>query len=80
MIVNLGSGKGYSVLDIINKSIEITKKTINYEFIERRVGDSSIVVAESKKAKMLMDWDTRWSDLDTIIKTTWNIYKAKYNA
>ena len=77
LIINLGTGSGYSVLDVVNKVQEICNVPIKYDFGTRRAGDSDIVVANSALAKELMSWEAKYSDLDTIIKSTWSIYKSR---
>ena len=74
LILNLGTGIGHSVLDIISKTKLISNKNIVYNFVDRRLGDPEIVIASSDKAKNTINWNPQFSDLDTIIKTTWNIY------
>ena len=76
LTINLGTGGGYSVLDIVNKVQEICNVSIKYDFGNRRLGDSDIVVASSELAKELISWETKHSDLDTIIKSTWSVYKS----
>ena len=76
LIINLGSGKGQSVLDIIKKVREICNVSIKYDFKERRYGDSDIMIASSELAKDLISWESKYSDLDTIIKSTWAVYKS----
>ena len=74
LIINLGTGEGHSVLDIINMTQKVSGKNIKYNFTDRRSGDPNIVIARSKKAEKLINWDPKHSDLRTIIKSTWNIY------
>ena len=74
LIVNLGTGTGHSVLDIINMTQKISGKNIEYNFTDRRDGDPNIVIAGSDKAEKLINWTPKHSDLHTIIKSTWNIY------
>ena len=76
LIINLGTGGGYSVLDVIEKVQEICNVSIKYDFKGRRHGDSDVVMANSELAKKLMSWDTKYSDLDTIIRSTWSVYKS----
>lgn len=76
--VNLGVGRGYSVLEVINKTIQITQKKIKFEYVERRKGDPDEVVSISKKAENTIGWIPEYSDLDTLLKSTWNIYKIKF--
>ena len=75
LVVNLGSGKGYSVLDIINMTSKISKKEIQYEIVNRRKGDISTLIADSSLANELLGWEARFSDLKTIIKSTWSAYE-----
>ena len=66
--INLGTGEGFSVLDIIKKTEVISNKQIKYVISERRDGDPDIVISSSKKAKQLIGWSPARSDLDNIIK------------
>ncbi len=75
LTVNLGNEIGYSVLDIINKSLEISKKQIKYKITGRRSGDLGTVIANAELAKHLIGWQPQNSNLDTIINSTWEIYK-----
>ena len=75
LIVNLSTERGYSVLETIDKAKEITGKEIPYHIIGRRDGDPDTVVASCKKANKLLNWNARYSDLETILSTMWNIYR-----
>ncbi len=75
LVVNLSSERGYSVLETINKAKEITGKKIPYQIIGRREGDPDTVIASFKKATKTLNWETKYSDLETILSTMWNIYK-----
>jgi len=75
LIVNLGSEKGLSVLQIIEASRRISGKEIPAVFVSRRPGDPAKLIASSEKAKRLLGWEAKHSDLDTIIKSTWEAYK-----
>ena len=48
-IFNLGTGKGLSVLDIINSTSKVINKKIEYKYFDRRKGDPDYLVANSKK-------------------------------
>jgi len=74
--INLGSGKGYSVLDVIDKVSEISDKDIEYNIVNRRIGDVDVLIAKTDLAKDLISWEGKNSDLDTIIKSTWEIYQS----
>ena len=70
-IINLGTGDGNSVKEIIEKSNEITGKEIPFEIVSRRAGDPAILVADNKKAKELLGWQPKYG-IEEIIKTAWN--------
>ena len=77
MIINLGTGRGYSVLEILNKVMNVSGKNIHYNYEERRTGDPDIVIAKADLAKKLIKWEGHNSSLDSIIKSTWDVYKKK---
>ena len=58
-IFNLGTGVGHSVLEVINTSEKIAKKSIKKELAARRPGDPSILVASNKKAKEIIGWENK---------------------
>ena len=72
--INLGTGTGFSVLDIVKKTEIISNKKINYVISKRRDGDPGIVLSSSDKAKKLIGWSPTRSDLDNIIKSSWATY------
>ena len=53
--INLGTGEGFSVLDIVKKTEIISNKKINYVISERRDGDPDIVLSSSKKQNNSLD-------------------------
>jgi UDP-glucose 4-epimerase len=69
-IINLGTGKGNSVLEIIEKAKTITGKNILFEIIERRTGDPAILVADNKKAKEVLGWVPKYG-IDEILNSAW---------
>ena len=75
LITNLATGKGYSVLEIINRFEDLISIKINYDIVNKREGDLATMVALSKIAYDKLDWEPRFSDIDTILNSMWNIYK-----
>ena len=75
LTVNLATGHGYSVMDVYKRSLEICKVNIAMEYGNRREGDPPLIYATAKKAEALLGFKPKYSDLDTIIKTTWQTYK-----
>lgn len=76
LIFNLGSEKGFSVKEIIDKASLITGKVIPTQTDEPRAGDIAISVASSQKARQLLGWNPQYSDLEQIILTDWNWRKT----
>ena len=75
LTVNLGTEKGTTVKEIIDAARKITGKEILSEDVERRPGDPACLYATSKRAKELLGWEPKYSDVDTLVKTTWEVYK-----
>ena len=75
LTVNLSTERGYSVLEAINKTKEITGREIPYQIVDRRNGDPDKVIASFAYAKKILNWNAKYSDLETILSTMWNIYK-----
>ena len=75
LLVNLGTGKGHSVLSVIEKTEEITGKAVKFEVVGRRNGDVDTIISISELANDLINWTPIHSDLDTLIRSTWQVYK-----
>lgn len=73
-IFNLGSGNGYSVLEIIKKVEELTGLNVNYTVLGRREGDPAVLIASSKKAESILNWKPEYN-LDDMILTAFNWFK-----
>ena len=69
--VNLGTGKGTSVLEIINNFEQLTGVKLNWEFGSRREGDIEEIFAETKKAEELLGWKSKLTFKDAIVDA-WN--------
>ncbi len=76
LVVNLGTGKGNSVREIISSSEKITGKKIKSEITSRRIGDPAVLVADNKKANEVLGWKPKYN-LDDIISTAWNWHRNK---
>jgi len=57
---NLGTGTGYSVLDLVNSFSQASKKEIPYQIVERRPGDIGMCYADSSKAKTELNWEAKY--------------------
>ena len=69
---NLGNGKGYSVREVISAAKEVTG--VDFTVIDegRREGDSAVLVADSTKAKTILNWVPQFTNLNEIVKTAWD--------
>ena len=74
LTLNLATGRGYSVLDVISQAQETTGNDISYKVVGRRPGDPAKLVAVSNLAKVKINWESEYSDIETILKSMWNIY------
>ena len=70
-IYNLGTGKGYSVLDMVKAFEEVTGKNVPYKITNRRPGDIATCYADPKKAKEELNW-VATKDIKEMCKDTWN--------
>lgn len=68
--INLGTGNGISVLDIVHTFEKISGQHIPYQIAPRRAGDIATVFANAEKAASLLEWETT-KDLNTMIEDTW---------
>ena len=75
LTINLGNEIGYSVLDVINKSSEVSKKRFKHTIEARKEDDIGSLIANTDLAKKLIGWKPRFSDMDTIVNSTWEIYR-----
>ncbi|NQU28228.1 MAG: UDP-glucose 4-epimerase GalE [Candidatus Marinimicrobia bacterium] len=75
LLLNLASGIGYSVLEVIEEARKITGRPIPYEIVARRTGDPSDLYAKSNQAESKLGWKPRYSDLTTLLSSMWEIYK-----
>lgn len=72
-IINLSTGIGTSVMEMIRSAERVTGRKINYEIAPRRAGDPSVIVANNEYANKILGWQPKYTNIDEIIKTTWNL-------
>lgn len=68
---NLGTGKGYSILDVIHAVENVTDTHIHTEIQGKRAGDPAVLIADGAKAKTMLHWQPQLSDLQTIVQHAW---------
>lgn len=74
--LNLGSGVGYSVQQVIETCREVTGHAIPAAIGPRRPGDPPALVADSSLAQRTLDWQCCYSDLRTIVTSAWNWHRT----
>lgn len=74
LTVNLGTNKGSTVLEVIKSAEDVIGRKINYEIVGRRKGDPANLVASYQKAKDLLGWEAKYSDLKTIFESMKKVY------
>jgi UDP-glucose 4-epimerase len=75
LTVNLGSEKGASVKEVLETARRVTGKPIPAKIVGRRSGDSAKLTASSALARQLLGWEAKYSDMETLIRTSWEVYK-----
>ncbi len=74
--MNLGSGVGYSVQQVIDTCRQVTGHAIPSVMGRRRPGDPPALVADSSLARRTLDWQCCYSDLLTIVTSAWNWHRT----
>lgn len=69
--VNLGTGRGYSVNEVVTAVERVTGRKVNVRAGDRRQGDPPILVAEASRGQKVLDWQPEYSELDVIIDHAW---------
>lgn len=74
-VINLGTGKGLSVKEVINQVEAVTGEKVRVKISPRRRGDVPILLASKEKATRLLGWNPKYSDIKIIIETAWNWHR-----
>lgn len=75
-IYNLGSGKGFSVKEMIDVARRVTGHPIPALDVPRRAGDPAVLIASSDKAKKELGWKPKREKLEEIIESAWKWHQA----
>ncbi|MFZ0545810.1 MAG: UDP-glucose 4-epimerase GalE, partial [Candidatus Promineifilaceae bacterium] len=76
---NLGNGRGFSVLEVIETARKVTGRPIPAEVGPRRDGDPAVLVADSEKIKQELGWKPKYDTLESIIRSAWAWHVANPN-
>lgn len=72
---NLGSGKGWSVREVINAAEKVVGRTVAIEESARRAGDPAWLIASNDKARSELNWTPQYNDLEETIGHAWQWMK-----
>lgn len=75
LTVNLGSETGLSVQEMLESARRITQKPIPSEITGRRLGDPAKLVSSAGKAARILNWQACHSDVDSLVETSWSVYR-----
>jgi UDP-glucose 4-epimerase len=74
---NLGSGKGYSNLEVLEMVKKVSGKPLEIEYKDRRFGDPPKIFADNSKAKEMLGFDPKNSELETIVSSACKWHSRK---
>lgn len=74
--LNLGTGHGHSVLEVIQAVEQVSGSSVPARRLERRPGDPPELVADAAKAREVLSWKPRFLDLPALIQTAWAWHAA----
>jgi UDP-glucose 4-epimerase len=80
LVVNLGSEEGLSVKQILDVARRVSGRPIPATIVGRRPGDPAKLVAGSTLAHTMLGWEARYSDVETLVDSSWYVYKARIKA
>ncbi len=78
--LNLATGRGYSVREVIAAAERVTGRSLPQRPAPRRTGDPPALVADASRARTMLQWTPRQSDLETIIATAWAWHRRRFDA
>ncbi|KAJ3090058.1 hypothetical protein HDU96_003551, partial [Phlyctochytrium bullatum] len=73
---NLGSGKGYTVKEIVDAARKVTGHPIPAEIKARRPGDPDALVASSEKAEKILGWTRKYKSIEEIVASAWKWHQT----
>ena len=76
MQLNLGTGRGHSVREVIDACRRVTGHAIPTKFGPRRPGDPPELVADSRLAQQVLGWQPRYTEIESIVGTAWRWHSA----
>jgi len=76
LCLNLGTGSGFSVREVVEACRRVSGHAIPVEVAPRRPGDPPELVADPARARAVLDWKARYTEIDAIVETAWRWHRA----
>jgi UDP-glucose 4-epimerase len=77
LVLNLGSETGSSVMEVVETARRVTGMPIPAKITGRRPGDPAKLTASSALARELLGWKAQYSDMETLLATSWEVYRKQ---
>lgn len=78
-IFNLGSGRSYSVLDMLRSVESATNLAVPFEYADRRLGDPAVLTADISRAQSVLGWSPDHSSIEEVVGSTWDWLQSHPN-
>ena len=78
--LNLGTGKGYSVREVVDTARQVTRSSFKVVEGPRREGDPPVLVAAVDRAKTVLGWKAESSSLEQIVGSAWDWHRRRFAA
>lgn len=75
--LNLGTGSGFSVLEVLEAVRKVTGIDLQADLLPRRAGDPAVLVASNERAKAKLGWELAHSDIKNIVASAWAFFQAE---
>lgn len=76
-VFNAGTGRGYTVLEVIRAAERATGRPVPFRFGPRREGDAAVLVADSSKLRKTLGWQPQYDSLEAMVETAWQFEKNR---
>lgn len=75
-VFNLGNGSGFTVKEMIDAARKVTGHEIPVEITARRSGDPAVLIASSKKARKVLGWIPKFTNVEEVIRSAWKFHST----
>lgn len=75
ILLNLGTGRGFSVKEIVATAEKVTGRTVDVKIGPRRPGDAIALYADPSRAKEVIGWEAKYKEPEPIIRTAWEWFQ-----